>query len=182
MRGANGLGADAQDRGLAGRADPEMPAVQQEIHAMLFELNRIRSVVRDALHDFNRGNLNLKPARRALIGVNASRDDHARLLRQAAQSFKRRRLILQRYDALDRSRAVAKDGEKQFPRFAQVVQPTAQRDFLAIMLPDILNGHYWHGARFSPLRSSMDLIHTPAEQITFCSSSRSDRDEGLLAY
>src|ERR1700682_2648229 len=150
MRGANGLGADAQDRGLARGADPEMPAVEQEIDTMLFELNRIRSVIRNALHDFDRGDLNLKPARRALIGVNASRDDHARLLRQAAQRFERRRLILQRYDALDRSCTVAEDWEKQFSRFAQVVQPTAQRDLLPIMLPGILNGHDWHGSCFSP--------------------------------
>ena len=112
MRGANGLGADTQDRGLARRADPEMPAIQQEIHAVFFQLDRIRSVIRDSLDDFDRGDLNLEPARRALISVNASRDDHAGLLRQATQRTKRRWLVLQRYDALNCSRAVPKDREK----------------------------------------------------------------------
>jgi len=30
MRGANGLGADAQDRRLPGRANPEMPVDREE--------------------------------------------------------------------------------------------------------------------------------------------------------
>ena len=73
VRGANGFGANAQDRGLARRANPEMPVVQQEIDAVLFQLDRIGRVVRDALHDFDRGDLNFESAGRALIGVNASR-------------------------------------------------------------------------------------------------------------
>src|ERR1039457_6589669 len=114
-----------------------MTVVQQEIHAVLFELNRIGSVIRDALHHLDRRDLNFEPAWRALIGVNSSRDDHARLLRQAVQRIERRRLVLLRYDALDRSGTVAKDREEQLPGLAQVVQPPAQRDFLPIMLPDI---------------------------------------------
>ena len=152
VRGANGLRADAQDRRLARRANPEMPVVQQEIDAVLFELNRVGSVVRNALHHFDRGDLNFEPAGRALVGVNASRNDHARFLRQAAQGFERRRLVFQRDDALNRSRAVAKDREEQFPGFAQVVQPAAQRDFLPVVLSHVLNGYHRHRIWFSPFR------------------------------
>src|SRR5258706_15478924 len=114
MSGANHLSANAQNGGLARRANPEMPLIQQEIDAVLFQLNGVRSVIGDALHDFNRRDLNFEPARSAFIGMDASRDDHAGLLRKSSQRLERHRLILQRYHALDRSRAVAKNREKKF--------------------------------------------------------------------
>src|SRR5258706_16283323 len=114
MSGGNNLRANAEDGGLAGRANPEMPLIQQEINAVLFQLNGVRSVIGDALHDFNRRDLNFEPARSAFIGMDASRDDHAGLLRKSSQRFERRRLILQRYDALDRPGAVTENREKQF--------------------------------------------------------------------
>ena len=125
-----------------------MPVVQQEIDAVLLELDRVGRIVRHALHDFDRGDLDFEPAGRALIGMNAACDDHARFLRQPAQAFERRRLVFQRNDALDRSRAVAKNREKQFPGFAQIVQPAAQSDFLPVVFPHILNGDYRHWFRF----------------------------------
>ena len=121
-----------------------MPVIEQEIDAMLLELDRVGRVVRDALHDFDRGDLDFESAGRALIGVDAPGDDHAGFLRQPAQRFECRRLVFQRDDALDRSRAVAENGEEQFAGFAQVVQPAAQRDFLPVVLSDILNGDYRH--------------------------------------
>ena len=75
--GANGFGADAQDGSLARRANPEMAVIEQEIDAVFFQLNRIGSVVGHALHDFDRGDLNFEPARRALIRMNLSGNDDA---------------------------------------------------------------------------------------------------------
>jgi len=56
MRGANGPG-----RGYAGSRPgaawriQRCLAIQQEIHAVLFQLDRIRSVIRDSMDDFDRG-------------------------------------------------------------------------------------------------------------------------------
>ena len=153
MSGTNGLGADAQDRGLARCANPQVPVVQQKIHPVLLELNRVGSVVRNALHHFDRRDLNFKPARSALIGVNFPGDDDARFLRQAMKCFECCRLLLQRHDALNRSRAVAEDRKNEFSGFAQVVEPAAQCDFLSVVLTDILNGYYRHEMIFSRLKN-----------------------------
>ena len=72
-----------------------MAVIQQEIDAVFLQLDRVGRVVGHALHDFDRGNLNFESAGRALIGVDAPRNDHAGFLRQAAQGFERRRLVFQ---------------------------------------------------------------------------------------
>ena len=51
-RGANGFGADAQNRSLARRANPEMAVIEQEIDAMLFELDGKRRGFGNFLHHF----------------------------------------------------------------------------------------------------------------------------------
>jgi hypothetical protein len=51
---------------------------------------------------------------------------------------------------LNRAGPVAENRKKQFSRLAQVVKPPAQRHFLPVVPRDILNAHYWHGARCSP--------------------------------
>ena len=94
-----------------------------------------------ALHHFDGRDLKFVAARRALVSVNFSCDDHARFLRQPAQRFKRRRLILQRHHALNRSGAVAENREKKFPRLAQVVQPPAEGNFLPVIFSNGLNGN-----------------------------------------
>ena len=76
------LGANAQDRALAGRANPEMAMLHQEVDAVLLERDRIRIVFRDLLHDLNVGDVEFEAAGRALIGANLAAHDHARLLRQ----------------------------------------------------------------------------------------------------
>ena len=95
MSGSHGLRANAQDGRLARRANPEMAVIQQEIDAVFLELDRIGFIVRHALHYFDRGYLDFKTAGRALIGVDAPRDNHAGFLRQAAQGFKCRRLVFE---------------------------------------------------------------------------------------
>ena len=51
-RGAHDGGADAQDGGLARRADPEVAMLHQEVNAMLLERDGERCLVSDALQDF----------------------------------------------------------------------------------------------------------------------------------
>ncbi len=147
-RGADGFGADAQDRGLARRANPEMALVEQKIDAVLFELNRIGIGVWNALDDFNAADMNFEAARRALFGVNFSRDDDAGFLRQSFERFEGFRLFFQRDDALDDAGAVAKNREEEFSRFAQVVEPAANRDGLSgevSGLFDVDDGHWGLG-------------------------------------
>ena len=53
-RRANGFRANAQNRRLPRRANPQMPLVEQKIDAVLFQLNRIRIGFRHALDNFDR--------------------------------------------------------------------------------------------------------------------------------
>ena len=68
-RGAHGFGANAQNGGLARRANPEMAPVEQEIDAVLFELDRIWLGFRDALHDFDAADVNFAAAGGARFGL-----------------------------------------------------------------------------------------------------------------
>ena len=85
--------------------------------------------------------------------MDAPRNDDAGFLRQAAQGFERRRLVFQGDDALNRTRAVAEDGEEEFAGLAQIVQPAAQRDFLAVVLAHVLNSDYRHAIRVLSLQN-----------------------------
>ena len=80
-RGAHRFGADAEDRGLARSANPEMAFVEQEIHAVLFELNRVGIGIRNALDDFDSADVNFISTGRARFGLNFSCDNDARFLR-----------------------------------------------------------------------------------------------------
>ena len=97
---------------MCGGANPQLAMISNKIDSMLFQLDRVRSVIWNALHHLDDRDLNFEPARRAWIGVNFSGDDHARFLRQATKRFERDRLILERDDALDRPSTVAKNREK----------------------------------------------------------------------
>ena len=90
--------------GLARRANPQMAVVEQEIDAVLFELNRIGLGFRDALHDFDVRDADFEAAGRARLGANLAGDDDARFLRQPAQRFEGLRLLLLRDDALHHAR------------------------------------------------------------------------------
>ncbi len=79
----------------------KMPMVEQEIHAVLFELNGIWVGFRDALDDFNFRHVHFKAAGRPFIGADHSGDDDARFLCKAAHRLERIRMFFLRNDALD---------------------------------------------------------------------------------
>ncbi len=143
-RGANGFGANAQNRGLARRANPEVAAVEQKIDAVLLELDRIRLGFRDALHDFDARDAHLAAARRARLAANPSGDDDARFLRQSAQRGERFGLLFLRDHALQDAGAVAKNREEQLAGFALVIEPAADGDFLVQIFGDAIDGDDGH--------------------------------------
>ena len=143
-RGAHSFRANAQDRRLPRRANPQMPLVEQEIDAVLFELDRIRLGFRHALHDFDALTCNSYPpgarGSAATFPVTMTLDSCVRPLRGVECVG----LLLQRNDALDDARAVAKNREEQLARFAQIVEPSAKGDFLPHMLADMFDRHHGH--------------------------------------
>jgi hypothetical protein len=88
-----------------------------------------------------------KMAGRALFSANLSRDDDARLLRQPLQSFEGFGIFLEGADTLDDAGAIAKNGKHQFARFAQIVKPSANGDFLPVVLTSLFDAY----GRHSPL-------------------------------
>jgi hypothetical protein len=143
-----------------------MPVVQQEIHAVLFELYRIGSVIGDALDHFDRGDLNFESAGRALIGVNSPGDDHARLLREAAQSLECSGLVLQRYQDQPGRKGTADRGERI------VEGPTDQLGCLGDLESDRPGRRGWHGTSIGA--QSFDAYSSePAPMLTVV--ARGDR-------
>ena len=131
------LGAHAQDRRLARRAHPEMAVLHQEFDAMLFQRNRERIVLRHALQHLHVRNVEFVSAGRALVGAHFAFDDHARFLRQAldrVEYFGGHRVLWNH--SLNHAAAVAKNGEEKLSAFAQVVEPAANGDGLAVVLAD----------------------------------------------
>ena len=117
-----------------------MALVEEEIHAMLFELNRIRIGLGDALDNFGGADLNFKPAGRARLGLNFSSNDDARLLRETFKCVERGGIFFLGDDALDHAGAVAKNREEQLAGFTQVVKPSANRDAASGVLAGLFDG------------------------------------------
>ena len=147
-RGADGFGANAQDGGLAGRANPEVALIEQEIDAVFFELDGKGRGVGDFLNDLDFGDAHFEAARGALLGANFAGDDDAGFLRETFQRFKGFGIFFQRADTLDDAGAVAKNREQQFAGFAQVVEPAANRYFLPVVLACLLDRDDGHGPLF----------------------------------
>ena len=155
-RGADRFGTDAQDAGLARRANPEMAMVEKKIDAVFLELDGIGLSFRNFLENLDFGNAHFKAAGRALFGPNFAGDDDAGFLRQTFQRFKGFGIFLERADALNDTGAVAKDGEHQFAGFTQVIKPAADGDFLAVVLAGLFDGNNSHSSIFLRLaRSSL---------------------------
>ena len=127
------LRAHPQNRRLPLRAHPQMPMLHQEFGAMLFRRDGIGIGLRHALHDLHVRHVEFVAAGRALVGANLAFDDHARFLRQRLDRFEdlRRDGVL-RHHALNHARAVAKLRKQQLPALAQVIEPAAERDRLAL--------------------------------------------------
>ena len=60
----------------------QVPVIQQEIHAVLLELNRIRVRFRHALHDHDPAYVYFEASGGTRLGLNLAGDDNARFLRQ----------------------------------------------------------------------------------------------------
>ena len=108
-RRALGFRANAQDRRLPRRANPQMPPVEQKINAMLLQLNRIRLRIGDALHHFDRAHTHFKSARCPRFRANRARGNHAGFLRQPLQRAENFGMFLLRNYPLHDSCAVAEN-------------------------------------------------------------------------
>src|ERR1700674_5883032 len=75
-RGPDGFSANAENGGLAGRTNPEMALIEQEIDAMLFELDGERRAFGDFLDDLDFGDADFVAAGGALFRADfAGHDD-----------------------------------------------------------------------------------------------------------
>ena len=133
--GALGFGADAEDGGLARRANPEVAIVEEEIDAVLFELDGIGRGLVDLLQDFDFGDADFVAARGALFGANFSGDDDAGFLREALECGEGVGTFFERDDALDDAGAVAENRKEQLAGFALIVEPAAEVTSCASCLP-----------------------------------------------
>ncbi len=135
--GVDDLVPDAQDRLLPLAADPQVPAVEQEVDAVL--LRRDRVVVRGA-DDLEPLDVDLVAARRALVGARGAGDDDRGFLRQVIGGLEQlladRRL---RHHRLDEAGAVADGEEMDLAARAAVVQPPLDGDLLAFVLADVFD-------------------------------------------
>ena len=95
-------------------------------------------------------------------------DDDARLLRQPAQRFEGLGLLFLRDHALQNAGAVAKDGEEQLARFAQVVKPALHRHFFAGVLPGVFDVHYGRLGHDAHSRQGVRIWYTPPPPVFFC--------------
>ena len=135
--GPHDFGADAEDGGLARRADPEMAVLHEEVDAVLLEGDGVGVGLGDALDDLDIFDVELEAAGGTLVGANLAGDDDGRLLREAFERFENfGRDALDVGHALDGSGAVAKDGEEKLAALAEVVEPAAERDGLAFVLAE----------------------------------------------
>ena len=112
------FGADAEDGGLARRAHPEMAIVEEEIDAVLFELDGVGRGLVYFLQDLDFGDADFVAAGGALLGADFSGDDDAGFLREAFQCGEGVGTFFERDDALDDAGAVAKNREEQLAGFA----------------------------------------------------------------
>ena len=118
--------------------------IEEKIDAVLFELNWKRRALRNFLLDLDFAHADFEAAGRALLAADLSRDDDAGFLRQPLQRFERFRVLLERADPLNDSRAIAKNRKQQFPRLTQVIQPPLQGDFLPVILSSLFDGDRRH--------------------------------------
>ncbi len=143
--GADGFGANAEYGGLARRANPEVALIEQEIDAVLFQLDRERLALWNFLHDLNFADADFVAAGGALFRADFAGDNDAGLLRQAFQRFERFGIFLLRADPLDDACSISENREEQFARFTQVVEPALECDFLAVVLACLLDRDRRHG-------------------------------------
>ena len=127
--------ANAQDGRLPRRPHPQMPMLHQKIRAVLFRRDGIRRLLINQLHDFQIFNIQLIAARGPLVRTDFAAHDDRAFLRQrldARENFFRHAGFMR--DTLDGAGAIAKNRKDKLAGFAQVVEPSAQGDGLAVVL------------------------------------------------
>ena len=149
----------AEDRLLPLSPDPQVPAIQQEIDAVL--LRRDRVVVRLA-DDLVVLDVDLVAARRPLVRPGRAGDDDGGFLGEVIRRLER--LVADRgfrHDRLDEAGAVPQNQEVDLAARAAVVQPPLDRDLLPVVRADVLDvdvhtyictmtGSASHADRFAP--------------------------------
>src|SRR6267154_5072008 len=123
-----------------------MPVVEQEIHAMLFQLNWKRRALRHFLYDLDFADAHFESAGCALFRADFSRRNDARFLRQPFQCFKRFRALFQRAHALDNSSSIAENRKDQLAGLAQIVEPALDRHLLPVVFSRLFNRDRRHCA------------------------------------
>ncbi len=134
-------GADAEDGGLAGGADPEVAVLHEEVDAGFFELDGVGGFVGDALGDGDVVDVELEAGGGAGVGADAAGDDEGGFEGEGLEGLE---YVLGDGgfgdDALDGAGAVAEDGEEKLAGGAEVVEPAAEGDGLAFVLADVGDG------------------------------------------
>ena len=134
--------ADARDRVLARRAQPQVAVLHQERRAVVLRRDR---VVVDALQHGGRRHVQLVAAGRARVLPHVPGELDRGLLPRLLERVPRLgRDRLLRDDGLRVARAVADDQELQLAARALVVDPAADEDLLAGVVPELLDAHRLH--------------------------------------
>ncbi len=136
--------------------------LHQEVDAVFFKRNRKRVGLGNGLHYLHIADVEFVAAGGTLIGTHFAGDDHARFLGKLldrVEHLRRNRVL--RHHALDHAGAVTKDRKQQLAALAQVVEPSADGDGLAIMLADLANGGDWR-LRRGYVGGGHDSLKTPA--------------------
>src|SRR5271157_5362116 len=143
--GANSFGADTQNGGLARGANPEMALVEKEVYAVLFELDGEGRGLGNFLDDVDFADADFVAAGGALLGADFAGDNDAGFLGETFEGLERFGIFFQGADALNDAGTVAKDRKEELAGFAEVVEPAANGDFLAVVLACVFNGDDGHG-------------------------------------
>src|ERR1035437_7579539 len=167
---AHDFGPDAENGGLARRADPKMAMLHEEVDAVLLGSDGVGVGLGDTLDDLEAFNVEFEAAGSALVGTDFAADDDAGFLGEALEGLENfRGDAFYVGHALDGAGAVAKDGEKELAALAKVVEPTAEGDGLAFMLADGGDGgHRRWGGRYLRGRSDWVFGHSASLRADNC--------------
>ena len=139
------LGADAQDRLLARRAQPQVAVIHQEVDAVLLGRDR---VLRGDEHRGQPGDLQLEAARGPGLGLDLAGEGQGRLQGEAIEGGEIRvREPALHQDSLGHTGAVPKDDKTDLAAGAQVRDPTLEGRTPACRPRLLIRrwGAVWHG-------------------------------------
>ena len=118
-----------------------MAVLHQEVDAMLLGRDGVGIRLRNPLHHLHGADVEFVPPGRALVGADLAFDDDTRFLGQTLDRVEHLRGNgVLRDHTLDEPAAVPEDRKQQFPALAQVVQPAADGDTMAVVFSDFGDG------------------------------------------